>query len=293
MSIVNPLGECHVIVVDDDEACLEEVVEIIQSFGYTVDCATWVSSALQKIVSNDKIGIIVTDLIMPGMDGMTLLEELSVRLYTVRPLVSIVITGQSSLDQAVRAMNFNASDFLVKPVTKSDLAASLRRATSHWAARAGQFLLAKLDANSLITNQLRRDNICKTAGNLVANTGDLRKLVRSTIIRQSSRVDFVDIGLIGDAGWDILLDILSAELENKAVPASSACVASRMPFSTGMRYINQLVSLGLVRRWHDPDDKRRTLLALMPATKKSLINYFTAISGTTFEERSLEPPGVK
>ena len=78
------------------------------------------------------------------MDGFTLLDEISARFMTMRPLVAVVVTGHSDVESAVRAMRSNAVDFLGKPVTAQDLSAVLRRASARWAQQIGQFQLMAL-----------------------------------------------------------------------------------------------------------------------------------------------------
>jgi len=70
-----------------------------------------------------------------------------------------------------------------------------------------------------------------------------------------------------------LLDLAEASLRGEAVPASSASATTLVPLSTALRHVNNLVEAGLVRRWTDPKDKRRTLLELEPHAKAAMHRY--------------------
>ncbi|MCZ8060922.1 MAG: response regulator [Novosphingobium sp.] len=120
---------------DDDPLCLEEYAELVENLGYDCTVAADAAQALRLIAGDPAIGIVVTDLRMPGMDGLTLLDELAHRFMPTRPLVAIVVTGNSTLETAVSAMRSSAVDFLTKPVSLDGMSGALRRAALRWAAR--------------------------------------------------------------------------------------------------------------------------------------------------------------
>jgi DNA-binding MarR family transcriptional regulator len=76
--------------------------------------------------------------------------------------------------------------------------------------------------------------------------------------------------------WEILLDITEASLRGEAVPASSASATTLVPLTTALRHVNNLVEAGLVRRWIDPTDKRRTLLELEPHALAAMQSYLAS-----------------
>lgn len=271
-----PRGPCSVLIVDDDQECLIEYVEMISGLGYSCKSCDNATEALQLIASDLSIGIIVADVQMPKMDGLTLLDELSSRFMTIRPLVSIIVTGQSSLQTAVQAMRSNAIDFLSKPAPFEEIAAALRRASKRW---------YQLEGASKVESLSRLAGVPVAAsGNGDAPQGDnppsqkqLLSFVRSIIRNRKKRAQFLDPTLFTDPAWDILLDLTSAALEGKPVPASSASAASQAPLSTALRYIRQLVDSGLVRSWRDTEDKRRTLLELEPETFRAMQDYLSSV----------------
>src|SRR5207244_12615688 len=92
--------------------------------GVTVDTADSSAAALDRISARD-YDAIVTDIRMPGMDGLTLLAEILGR----RPgTPTLMITGHGEEDLAVRALRGGAYDFIRKPIDRDHFVASLRRA---------------------------------------------------------------------------------------------------------------------------------------------------------------------
>lgn len=273
------LTQCHVLVVDDDPVCSSEYTETIGSLGYRAANAPNAATALRKITESPAIGIVITDLLMPVMDGITFLDEIFSRFSTVRPLVAIVITGFGSLDTAVQAMRYNAVDFLTKPVSREDLAAALRRASSRWIQLVGQFRLAAL-ANAGGASQVVTERTASPPAQLgpapdQLSNKELLAFARSFIKSRQCRADFLDPELFSDPAWDILLDLTCARLEGQPVPVSSACAAAQVPMTTALRHIRNLVDCGLVKRWQDPDDRRRDLLELEEQTLVAMTQYLT------------------
>lgn len=267
--------QCHVVIVDDDPQCLVEYRELVEALGYPCHQASDAASALRLIASDPRIGLVLTDIRMPGMDGLTLLEELSERFMSARPLVSIVITGQSSVDTAVGAMRFNAVDMLTKPVSLDSLSASLRRATARWARLAAQFRLLALSQ----TARRAEPTSPSTAQEVTRrqpSMDDLQSFATKIMKDRQSRSKFFDPQILSGPAWDILLDLAAAGLKGEAVPTSSACASTQVPLSTALRHVNQLVEAGLVKREADPGDRRRTLLELEPHALELMTRYLTS-----------------
>jgi len=116
----------HVLVVDDDPALLQALPETLRlrMSGVTVDTADSAAAALDRIAAHD-YDAIVTDIRMPGMDGLTLLAEILGR----RPdTPTLMITGHGEEDLAVRALRGGAYDFIQKPIDRDYFVALLYRA---------------------------------------------------------------------------------------------------------------------------------------------------------------------
>jgi YesN/AraC family two-component response regulator len=97
---------------------------ILGAYGHTALTAENGEEGLQ-IFEKEKSPIVLTDVKMPGLDGFEVLK----RLKKVNPLTEvIIITGHADMDLAVKALDFDATDFINKPIHKEALDAALRRA---------------------------------------------------------------------------------------------------------------------------------------------------------------------
>ena len=115
-----------VYVIDDDPAMRDSLDFLLCSAGFSVrlfDSAQVFLNDLPKL----EAGCVVTDIRMPGMDGMELLRQLDPA-SGVRKLPVIVMTGHGDVPLAVEAMKFGAADFLEKPFDDEILLAAVRSA---------------------------------------------------------------------------------------------------------------------------------------------------------------------
>jgi len=123
-----------VLIVDDDVALLEALPEALRlrMGGVTVETADSAAAALDRIADRD-YDAIVTDIRMPGMDGLELLDEIRTR----KPdTPTLVITGHGENELVVHALRGGARDFIQKPIDRDYFVAALYRAIrEHVAAR--------------------------------------------------------------------------------------------------------------------------------------------------------------
>jgi len=260
---------CTVLVVDDDPACIDEYCDAIASLGYTVISATSAPDALKQIAESQEIGVVITDFEMPSMDGISLLSEISNRFALNRPIVTLVLTGHSSLQVATKAMQSQAIDLLSKPVSIEQLAEALRRATAYHFAMANRFQITALTKR--LDPPVVRDRNAKQ--NNTPTEEELQAFTRMLLKFQHNKSKFFDPAVLTGPSWEMLLDIAEATLRGESVPASSAAAATHIPLSTALRHVNNLVDAGLVRRWIDPTDKRRSLLELEPHAVAAMQRY--------------------
>jgi DNA-binding MarR family transcriptional regulator len=107
-----------------------------------------------------------------------------------------------------------------------------------------------------------------------SNQSDLSaETVRWLIGARRNRARFLSSELLADPAWDMLLDLLHAELANRPVSVSSVCLASGVPQTTGLRWLKTLEQRGLVVRKLDGRDGRRILIELSPDTSKAMRGY--------------------
>jgi CheY-like chemotaxis protein len=117
-----PNGE-KILVVDDEQVILTAVSRIASAEGLNVDSESNSVSALKKL-SQKEYSLILCDIMMPQMDGFTFLEELQKRKI---PTPVIMITGYSTVENAVKSLYKGAIDFVPKPFTFEELNSSINR----------------------------------------------------------------------------------------------------------------------------------------------------------------------
>ena len=114
----------RLLVVDDEVEILTPLCDLLSEWGYEVTGFTKGKDA-QKALKEQEFDLLLTDLMMPEIDGIKLLKE---ALKIDPHLVSIVITGKGTIQTAVEAMKVGAFDYIVKPLDWKLLKLILSRA---------------------------------------------------------------------------------------------------------------------------------------------------------------------
>ena len=119
-----PEEKAKLLVIDDDESIRKVLTVTLRDAGYQVLTAEDGESGL-KIFDDEGPDIILCDLRMPGMDGISVLKEIKAR-DPDREV--IVITAYADMDLAIEALQLKASDFITKPISTTALEVALHRA---------------------------------------------------------------------------------------------------------------------------------------------------------------------
>lgn len=114
----------RILVIDDEQPTLKMFGLLLGALGHECRAAASGEEGLRLFLT-EKPDVVLTDIKMPGIDGMEVLRSLK----EADPRTEvIVITGHGDVDLAVAAMNLDATDFINKPVRSEDLVAALERA---------------------------------------------------------------------------------------------------------------------------------------------------------------------
>jgi PAS domain S-box-containing protein len=156
------------IVLIDDEADIREVLSVsLQDAGYEVASASDGRSGLTLCDELDP-QILITDIRMPGMDGLQVLEAAK----GAHPETEVIVaTAYGEMDVAIRALQLDASDFVTKPVSDDALHLALRRARERYEAR------RRLADH---TRLLEQENV-ETTRELLENISFQRRLIDSSM----------------------------------------------------------------------------------------------------------------
>jgi signal transduction histidine kinase len=116
----------HVLIVDDDATLLDALSEALslRMAPISVETCERASSALKKLSTED-FDAIISDIKMPGMDGLTFLGHVQ---ENFPEIPTLLITGHGQLDLAVQALRSGAFDLIQKPLDRDHMTAALRRA---------------------------------------------------------------------------------------------------------------------------------------------------------------------
>ncbi len=118
------MATARILIVDDDQRHLQVVLKVFKREGFDVAAASGGQQALD-IIRQQPVDLIVTDLMMPGMNGIDLLKASRTISTTVEV---IVMTAFGTVEHAVEAMKEGAYDFVEKPIKRATLLKSARRA---------------------------------------------------------------------------------------------------------------------------------------------------------------------
>lgn len=115
--------DLRILIVDDDRNSRESLARVLRRDGYEILCAENGKIGLE-MAREHEIDLVMTDLKMPGLDGLGLLEGLRV----IRPDVpAILISAYASVDTAVKAVRRGVSDVLEKPIRLRDVRRAIKR----------------------------------------------------------------------------------------------------------------------------------------------------------------------
>lgn len=107
----------HILIVDDEPLIRKSLNEILRLEGYKVSMAASGNEALERL-KQDTVNIVISDIKMPGIDGVELLKVLKKE----NPKISVIlITGHGNIETAVEAMKLGAFDYITKPLLDNEI----------------------------------------------------------------------------------------------------------------------------------------------------------------------------
>ncbi len=114
----------RILVIDDEEVVHASLRRILSRLGLSVDAVLTAADGLERL-STQRYDLVISDLMMPGMNGIEMLEKLQER--GTRPPI-LMITGYPTIRTAVQALRLGAMDYIAKPYTRKELLAPVKRA---------------------------------------------------------------------------------------------------------------------------------------------------------------------
>jgi DNA-binding NtrC family response regulator len=185
--------KAHLLIVDDEANTLASLSRAFRLAGHEATVCDNAARALE-LAKSQTFDLILSDVVMPGKDGLTLLEEMKQQGVT-SPVV--MMSGQAHIEMAVRATRLGALDFLEKPISSDKLLLTvdnvlklqrLENENQQLRQRLGKHeIVWKGDAMRRVMAQLERVAASESRVCILGETGTGKELVARTIHDRSSR----------------------------------------------------------------------------------------------------------
>jgi DNA-binding response OmpR family regulator len=289
-----------VLVIDDDPTTLELVRSVLQANGFACLVASSGEEALTLIRSTPGILIAISDINMPGMDGIALLRSIGSHPTSHPPPRVIFLTAYPRVDFAVAALRLGALDFLTKPVRPQGLLRAVRAAVER-VQRERE--IAQLPDRAALAQQAealaaalkgwaqpqRQEGTTKVSTAITPPSGPPTHeakavqagefaLLGMDHLRRLRRL-FPPLGDLDDVAWDLLRELLRAEKNGHRLSVSALSLSvEQVSSTTALRRTQELVKAGHIVRNPDPLDARRDFVALAPAIRATLDQYLERVA---------------
>ncbi len=171
----------RVLIVEDDAAARAGLEQLVKSWGFMAESAGDGKEALEKVTSF-RPAIVITDMVMPRMDGLALLRALQQQGADV---TTLLLTAQGTVETAVEAMKEGAYDYLTKPVDLKRLRILLDK------------IVERLETFREVKSLRRQLREHGTFGSLIGNSPEMRKLYH--IIEQAAPTS-ASVLIMGESG---------------------------------------------------------------------------------------------
>lgn len=282
-----------VLIAGDSDAALQRAARTVEAAGARIGAVVPLDGAADRIALQASASAVWIELDQDGGPAMDrLLNQVSNDVMDGR--YTAVVSGKRDLVDLLFCQIGGSPVELLIDGDEAERAAALAIATSgiH---RAERFSDIASDRSSERLRQLS-DEVSRIASTLarlstgpeavqrrapVAANADVPQVsgevVRQVIRARRLRSRFFDEELFADPAWDMLLDLLQAEIAQLRVPVSSLCIAAAVPATTALRWLKTMTDQGIFRRRADPHDGRRVFVELSPEASAAMRRYFAEV----------------
>lgn len=282
-----------VLVAASSELALQRALRTVESSGARVAARLTIDEAKERIERQVRTSTVWIEVDRDGGPAMDELLAVVNRDVAGGRYAAVVSASPAILDPVSAQLNDPGVELIVDG-DDAQRAAALAIAT----ARAGEGLRLSDVAADRNADRLRQlsDEVSRIAATLSrlstgpgsappvihpAANGDAppvsAETVRSVIRARRLRARYFQEDLFADPAWDMMLDLLQAEISHLRVSVSSLCIAAAVPATTALRWLKTLVSQGIFVRRADPHDGRRVFVELAPDASHALRRYFEAV----------------
>ena len=286
-------GPAPILIAGDSEAALQRAVRTVEASGHRIGASLGLDEALGRIGLQASASAIWVELDQDCGERMDRLLD-QVRGEADEGRCAAVVSARADLVDPLVSRLGDSNVELVIDGSDMDRASALAIALSG-AHRADRLSDVASEQNSARLRQLSDEvsRIASTLARLSAgpapaprsfvpqNDTEVPQVsadsVRSVIRARRLRGRYFPDELFADPAWDMLLDLLQAEIAQLRVPVSSLCIAAAVPATTALRWLKTMVQEKLFVRRADPHDGRRVFVELAPETSIALRRYFAEL----------------
>ena len=282
-----------ILIVADDDLAKARACQTVMVAGRRVADVVGLDAASERITRQVSASALWVELnSYSGGQTDALLHQIAADASDRR--FGVVVAASAELLDRLGQHALNTDLDVIIDADETERAAALALATSK-TAREARVSDATADKNAARLRQLS-DEVGRIASTLARlSTGPLESarparialaadaqpvsadVIRSVISARRLRARYFREDLFADPAWDMLLDLLQAEISQLRVPVSSLCVAAAVPPTTALRWLKTLVEEGIFVRRADPHDGRRVFVELAPESSQALRRYFAEI----------------
>jgi DNA-binding NtrC family response regulator len=246
----------RILVADDEEIMRDVLSTLLSSESYKVDLAETGTQALDMIRDKD-YSVVLLDLMMPGTDGLQVLEELR---KTEDSPVAVVLTAFASIDKAVKATKLGAFDFITKPFKNDELLLAVKNAMEHRHLveenrRLKQSLRERFSFHNIIGKSASMQQVFDLIGQVAprrstvliqGESGTGKELVAKAIHASSGRADAPFIAInCGNIPSDLLESELFGHVRGAYTGATSAKKGLFEVADSGTLFLDEVATISL------------------------------------------------
>lgn len=279
-------GAPSVLVFADNGAAIAAAEQAIAAAGGRVGAALPVDAALERIETHPGLAALLIELLEDGGERMDALFDALDAGAAEGRFASVVIVPLSLLDVASARLRSEGVILLCEPdaTERSDAIAAALSRRSHNVAETGPVLRQLAEEVTRIARTLeamaREEGDRGGAYRGGAKPADDVALIKGLIRARRLRSQFFPADLFADPAWDMLLDLMTARLEGRGVAVSSLCIASEVPPTTALRWINTMTEANLFTRVADSKDGRRVFIELTDVAERAMAAYLAGLQRT-------------
>ncbi len=172
----NAASATRILLIDDDPIVVDALGAVLETQGFSVTTALGGEEGWSRLKSGpEAFDAVVSDVVMPGLDGMELLRRVREAKLSV---AMVMLTGYGSIESAVDALRLGAADYLTKPVVEGELRLAIERAVAqHQLLRENASLRQQLDGKYGLDAIIGRDGRMQRVYELVEAVAPSRTTV--------------------------------------------------------------------------------------------------------------------